>query len=265
MAITSAIISVITSYDPGAGNSGDRRPYAIASLNDYRLYDFSTMGALSLFSAYSKFELSQPVVTQPAAWPNQDGYSTATYSIPLIPLPAQAKSGGGPYTYTGDDTRTAAYEYSSIADLLASLTVSFLAYSSEPIHTGETNGLDTASLNVYAAYIDVTFSDAPAARYWASGRTVLDGGTWASGGGAAPDSPTTVLDPDLSIDEDSSTYAEIQETNKIVGALGFSALWNPAKLVLDWVGAEPALKPRYNHSFCGIISTGRSINAGFSA
>lgn len=255
--ITSAILNVVTSYDTGAGNTTTTtKPWAVVSLNDLRLYEFYKLGALSLFGAYGKFELSQPVITQPVAWPTQTSYAKATYSIPLIPLPAQATVGGSPEYIPGSTATTAAYDAATTEALLQSLVVSALAYSSETVITPATDGLGTASLKVYACYIDVTFDDASTHRYWASGSTELQGGKWGNGAAntPAPGTPTGTLNADYATDESDTTFAEIQETNRAMpNGLYFSALWNPAKLVLDW-----AL-----HILCGDPPDG-SVGAAYS-
>ena len=220
--VTSAVLTLVTTYDPGAGNSPRMAPEGVLTFNDLRLYDTAHMGALSLLAAYVKFLV---------------GSGASTQTIPLVPYPDAAKYGAdGPWEYIPDSTATTyAYDNSSLEALLQTLTVSAFAYTSQVVAPGTTDGLDTAKLRVYAAYIDVTFDDDSTARYWASGTTELPGGTWGGSLGKAPGSPTGVVNAKYAIDEDESTYAEIRETSKVVtGISAYSALWNPAKLVLDW-------------------------------
>jgi hypothetical protein len=264
--VTSAVLSVVTSYDSGTGNTGDQRPTAVVSLNDLRLYDLESLGALSLLTAYEKFNLSA-ATGEPVSWPTKDAYAKCVYTLPLLPPPTAAEWNFPPWTWTPDSTSTKlAYDPSSLATLLETLTLSLFIYSSARVFTGSTDGLGTASLKVYAAYIDVTFSDTTTARYWAPNQTVLPGGAWAGGSNPAapaPGTPSDVLDAASAIDGDNTTYATVRATSKIVSPLSSGPLWNAPKLVLDWSLSVDCDDPPsatvglpYSHSFTARGGTG---------
>lgn len=255
--VTSAVLSVITSYDKGAGNSANA-PYAVISLNDYRLYDFRHFGALDFSGTYLKFVLGN-ITGQPVNWSANNGsYAKCTYQVDLLTTAYANVATVGTPTYTEDTSRTRAFDDTSLESLLQTLTVSCVIYSSQNLFAGTTDGLGTAKLRIYAAYVDVTYDDSSTQRFWATGATEIVGGAYCGGSNGfcpGPGVPTTILDADNATDEDTNTYAEIQATNKITG-LTFSPLWNADKLVLDWqmhadCGNPPdgAIGTPYSHTF----------------
>jgi hypothetical protein len=207
--ITSAVLSIVTAYDPGA-NPELLKPAANISLWDMREWPQITADWLE-----HGFVVNA-----------QDAWAKRTDTVDLVPYPSLAKSGPGPYSYLpGSRASTLAYDDSSLTALLDSLVVSLYAWTSQIIYpAGSTDGTATANLNVYGAYLDVTFEDGSTQRYWAQTTTVI-----AAGSGCG--TPTGVSDAGNAVDRDLDTSADVQETNAYNGII--SPLWQPAVLVLS--------------------------------
>ena len=220
--VTSAVLKLITSYDPGAGNSPTYAPGPNVTLNDLRRYNFAHMDWLDIEEAFWTWELG-----------GSGTLVAGVYTLDVMPRSALAGSG----IYDPADIANvskAAFDDRSLEALLQTLTVSSLLWTSES--PNGTDGAGTAHLKIYGAYVDVTYDDDSTDRYWASGYTVDPGGKYAFLGTGGPGAaPTCIVQPEYAIDEDLTTYADIEVTNKRAGLFGLvSALWNPPKLILDW-------------------------------
>jgi hypothetical protein len=178
--VTAAVLSVVTARNPGTAPSGDSGYLPVSAIS---LFDptnpFLTGGIYSSSSWGSKPFIRYDTTLTP--------WATSTDTLALIPYPNPAYSG--------------AYDYSSLAGLLSTLLVTFYQFNDEPYNDGNPDAL----FSIYAAYLDVTFSDGSTQRFWPQTTKLCDTS------GMTPGPPTlgSVTNLPNAIDRDLATAAQI--------------------------------------------------------